>query len=223
MIRALRRWARGHARRKRYTPVGIAFHWIMAALVIYQLLAGWELERLDVGADRLAAYGRHAGMGLLILLLALLRGVWRLMVPGPINDADTPGWQAETAHLTHILFYLLFALLPLSGLVMWSAVAPAAPLHIAGVVPVPPLPFESLSMTWQIRLLEGAERAHGLGIIGLALLVPLHIGAALKHHFWDRHDVLEGMLPEVPDSHSHPQGPQHLPPPPPTGPTTIGG
>ena len=33
----------------------------------------------------------------------------------------------------------------------------------------------------------------------LLVLIPAHVGAALKHHFWDRHDVLQGMLPQIPD------------------------
>ena len=57
----------------------------------------------------------------------------------------------------------------------------------------------------------------------LALLVPMHVGAALKHHFWDRHDVLEGMLPEIPDGQGHPQGSQHAPPPAASGTPAIGG
>jgi len=214
LIREIRRWADKHSARGRYTPVGIGFHWVMAALIVYQLLAGWQLERLAVGAERMAAYSRHSEVGLSILLLALLRGVWRLVVPGPVNDADRLGWQTELAHVTHVLFYLLFALLPLSGWAMWSAIAPSEPLALAGIVPIPPMPFESLSIEWKLRMLEGAERVHGLGIIALALLVPMHIGAALKHHFWNRHDVLEGMLPEIPDSQSHPQGRQHAPQPP---------
>jgi cytochrome b561 len=223
LIREIRRWARKHAARGRYTPVGVTFHWVMAALVIYQLLAGWQLERLGVGAERMAAYANHAEMGLLILFLAILRGIWRLIVPGPVNDADALGWQSEAAHLTHIIFYLLFALLPLSGWVMWSAITPSEPLTLAGIVPMPPVPLDTLSIEWKLRILEGAERTHGVGIIALALLVPLHIGAALKHHFWDRHDVLEGMLPEIPDSHSHPQGQQHVPPPAAPGAGSRGG
>lgn len=187
----------------------------MAALVIWQLLAGWQMERLPVGGDRIGAYQQHNATGLLILLLAALRFVWRMIVPGPVNDADTPGWQATAAHWTHVAFYGLFALLPLSGWAMWSAIDPAAPLSIAGIVPVPPLPLESLSLSWKMAILEGAEGVHGAGIVGLALLVPMHAGAALKHHFWDRHDVLEGMLPEIPDSESHPAGERHDPPRPP--------
>lgn len=223
MIRQLRRWARKHSARGRYTPVGVTFHWVMAALVIYQLIAGWRLERLGVGADRISAYADHSAMGLLILLLAILRGIWRLMIPGPVNDADKPGWQSEVAHVTHIFFYTLFALLPLSGWAMWSAITPSEPLAFAGILPFPPMPFDSLSIEWKLRILETAEKAHGVGVIALALLVPMHIAAALKHHFWDRHDVLEGMLPEIPNSRSHPQGSQHAPPPPEAGGAPIGG
>jgi cytochrome b561 len=115
----------------------------MAGLVIYQLLAGWQLERLDVGADRVAAYANHSAMGLLILLLAALRGIWRLIVPGPVNDADIQGWESTAAHVTHILFYLLFALLPLSGWAMWSAISPGEPLELAGFVPIPLMPFDA--------------------------------------------------------------------------------
>lgn len=223
MIRHIRRWARRHSKRKRYTPVGIWFHWIMAALIMYQLVTGWMMERQPVGASRVAAYGDHAATGLLILLLAGLRGVWRMIVPGPINDADNLGWQTTLAHLTQIAFYGLFALLPISGYLMWSAIAPAQPLHLAGIVPFPVAPLESLSIDWQLRILEGAERVHAYSIIALALLVPMHVGAALKHHFWDRHDVLEGMLPEIPDGEGHPEGSQHAPPPAASGIPAIGG
>jgi len=211
MIRSIRRWARHHSRKGRYTPVGIAFHWVMAGLVLYQLWAGWLLERYPVGGDKLEAYRLHSEIGLTLLLLAALRFVWRLIVPGPFNDADKLGWQTTIAHITHVLFYALFALLPISGWAMWSALQPVEPLSLAGMVSVPAMPFFDLSPAWQRWVLDMAEDAHGVGVVGLALLVPLHVGAALKHHSWERHDVLEGILPAIPDTQDHPAGPQHRP------------
>jgi len=211
MIRAIRRWAKRHGRKRRYTPVGIAFHWVMAALVLYQLGSGWMMERYPAGGDKLDAYRLHSEIGLTLLLLAALRFVWRTIVPGPINDADALGWQTTVAEVTHILFYALFALLPISGWAMWSALQPVAPLSLAGLVPVPAMPFHDLSPAWQRWVLDIAEDAHGVGVVGLALLVPLHVGAALRHHFWAKHDVLEGILPVIPDSRDHPAGPQHMP------------
>ena len=209
MIEALREWSQSYRDRGKYTPVGVAFHWIMAGLVIYQLASGWLMDRYLVGPDKLDAYALHTEIGLSLLLLGVLRLVWRLMVPGPINDADQQGWRTGMAHAMHYAFYALFAVLPLSGWMMWSAIQPARPLHLAGLIPLPPMPFHDLSPEWQFRVLDWAENIHLIGVIALALLVPGHAAAAIKHHFWDRDDVFKGMLPEVPDTHWHPGGPNY--------------
>ena len=199
MLAAIRNWAESYTETGKYSPIGVWFHWIMAAIVLYQLGSGWLMERYPVGEDKLIAYARHSEIGLSLLLIALLRGLWRLLVTDPINDADAPGWQSKTAHIIHYAFYGLFALLPLSGWCMWSAIQPARPRYLAGIVPLPPMPFYDLSLAWQQHVLAIAEMLHFAGVVGLTLLLPLHIGAALKHHFWDRDDVVEGILPEVPD------------------------
>jgi len=212
MIRTLQKWSKRYHARGKYTPVGVAFHWVMAGVVVYQLVTGWIMQRYLVGPDKIEAYRLHSEIGLTLLLLGALRLLWRLMVPGPINAADMQGWQTTLAHATHAVFYLLFAVLPLSGWVMWSAIQPARPLHLAGLWPVPAMPFHGLSPEWQYRLLDLAEDVHVAGVIVLTVLVIFHVAAALKHHFWDRDDVLEGMLPEVPDSRSHPGGPSYAAP-----------
>src|SRR3546814_5042421 len=60
MIKELRAWARVHTERDRYSPVGIAFHWIMALLILFQLGWGWYMSRLPVGGDKLHAYEVHS-------------------------------------------------------------------------------------------------------------------------------------------------------------------
>lgn len=213
MINWLGRWAETYRAEGRYTPVGVAFHWIMAAVVIFQLGSGWWIQRFLAGPDKLAAYAMHAQIGLTILLLGVLRLVWRIVVPGPINDADKPGIASTAAHATHAVFYALFTILPLSGWAMWSAIRPAEPLYLAGLVPLPAMPFHDLSRAWQFRVLDWAMDIHVAGVIVLALLIPAHALAAIKHHLVDRDDVLEGMLPEVTDHRDHPEGARHNPPP----------
>ncbi|MES2492497.1 MAG: cytochrome b [Pseudomonadota bacterium] len=200
MIERLRTWARKHTEQDRYSPVGIAFHWIMALLVLFQLGWGWWTGWLHPGGDKLQAYEVHSAAGLLILVLAVLRAIWRLIIPGPTNDADRLGWQTQAAHFTHYLFYLCFFGLPLSGWAMWSSVAAPGPLYVAGIVPWPQMPFEELPFAMRWAILDIAEDVHQALVLLLMVLVPAHVGAALKHHFWDRHDVLRGMLPEVPDA-----------------------
>lgn len=209
----LQAWADGYRNRGRYTPVGVAFHWTMAAVVIFQLGTGWWMQRYLVGADKIAAYQLHSEIGLTLLTLGLLRLLWRTLVPGPINDADKPGFSSKIAHATHALFYALFTVLPLTGWTMWSAIRPAEPLSLAGLLPVPPMPFAELSRAWQFQVLEWSMSLHLYSVVLLALLVPAHALAAIKHHLVDRDDVFEGMLPELTDHHRHPAGPQHSAPP----------
>ena len=211
MIGALRRWAERHTEQSRYSPVGIAYHWIMAFLVLAQLLIGWHASLLPSGGDKLLTYQAHSAVGLPILLLAIGRLFWRMIIRGPVNDADRGGCQTQAAYLTHYLFYICFFGLPLSGWVMWSALGEPAPLRLAGVIPWPTLPLHSLSTEAQYRLLAAAEETHHILILLLVALIPLHVGAALKHHFWDRHDVLRGMLPEVPDWEDPRGGSKHRP------------
>lgn len=200
MIDRLRAWAAEHTERDRYSPVGIAFHWIMAFLVLFQLGWGWYTSFLWPGGDKLFAYQVHSAAGLPVLLLAIGRVIWRMLIPGPYNDADTQGWQSTSAYAIHYLFYLCFFGLPLSGWAMWSSIAEPGPLHVAGVIPWPRMPFEELPLALRWSILDWAEDVHLALVWLLVIIVPLHVGAALKHHFWDRHDVLRGMLPEIPDA-----------------------
>ena len=203
VIDYLQQWSKTYRDRGKYTPVSVTFHWGMAIVVTYQLFSGWTMQRYLAGPEKLEAYKLHSEIGLTLLLLGALRLVWRLIVPAPINDADAPRWAARVAHATHVAFYTLFIILPLSGWMMWSAIQPDQPLHFAGLFSVPGMPFESLSPEWRYWLLGATKDVHVGSVIILSLLVPIHVVAALKHHFWDRDDVLEGILPEVADTPRH--------------------
>jgi cytochrome b561 len=168
----------------------------MAALITFQLYWGWHMGRVPVGAEKLEGYRIHSELGLLMLVLAAMRLFWRTIVPGPVNDADKLGLQTRLAYLTHGLFYICFFGLPLSGWAMWSALGNGPDLSLAGV-PWPQMPFHDVPIAIQWAVLDWAEGIHALLVICLLVMVPIHAGAAIKHHFWDKHDVLIGMLPEL--------------------------
>lgn len=196
MIAAIRAWAARHTSKGRYSPVGVAFHWGMALIVIFMLGLGWYMGRVEPGGDKLWAFELHMVIGLTTLFFGLMRLFWRLVIPGPINDADAiGGWQGVAARLTHHAFYVSFVGLPVSGWLMWSAFADADRLDVVGPLVIAPFPFETLSFEWRNAILNTAKLTHSAFIWLLLLLIPAHVGAALKHHFWDRHDVLEAMLP----------------------------
>jgi cytochrome b561 len=211
MLERLRAWARKHTEENRYSPVGVAFHWVMAALVLFQIGWGFWTDLVMPGGDKLYAYEVHSAAGLLVLVLALFRGLWRILIPGPENDADRLGLQTRIAHVTHVLFYVCFLGLPISGWIMWSTLAGPGPLRLGGLLPWPELPLEALEERTRFAILQSAEMVHRYLIIVLLVLIPAHVGAALKHHFWDRHDVLRGMLPEIPDWQDPRAAGQHRP------------
>lgn len=191
-------WAAGHHDEGRYSPVAIVFHWTMAALVVFQLGWGWWMGRLAVGGDKVAAQDLHYLIGVLMLVLAMGRGAWRLLAPGPINDADKPGWESTAASLTHYVFYTCLFGLPLTGWMMISATAREQELTLLGLFRWPLLPMQDLTFVrrWQIEAIN--EWLHWGLVVTLLLLIPLHIGAAIKHQIIDRDDVLHGMLPILP-------------------------
>ena len=214
MTDRVRAWGNRYTARGRYSPVGILFHWVMAALILFQIGWGFWTDWMMPGGDKVFAYQVHSAAGLPVLLLAVARILWRILITDPYNDADRQGVQTRIAHVTAMLFYVTFFTLPLSGWVMWSSVASPGPLYLAGIVPWPQVPLGGLEPLTRYRILDLAEDVHIASVIALLLLIPAHAGAALKHHFWDRHDVLRGMLPEIPDWEGRPaRSPNSLPAP----------
>ena len=204
---SLRSWGESYTREGRFSPVGVAFHWIMAALILFQLGLGWALWLMPAGGAKVGAFALHAVVGIGIFVLAFLRMVWRIMVTDPYNSADMQGWRTTIAYIVEHLFYVCFFMLPLTGWAMWSSVA--SPGSIDLLISFPPLPFHDLETWRNWRILDLAEDLHLLFVWLLMLMIPLHVGAAVKHHFWDRNDVLKGILPQIPDVDLPPAVPTH--------------
>ena len=195
---SLRSWGAAYTREGRFSPVGVIFHWIMALLILFQLGLGWFLNLVPAGGSKLAAFGLHAGIGIAIFVLAFLRVVWRIMIPDPFNAADTQGWKTTFAYIVEHLFYLCFFMLPLTGWAMWSSLASPGPIEVG--IDWPRLPFHDLESWRQGRIMDLAEDLHLAFVWLLMIMVPIHVGAALKHHFWDRNDVLKAILPQIRDA-----------------------
>jgi len=141
----------------------------------------------------------HKTFGILILLLACLRLLWRLTHKAPDHPADAPRWEKFAASSTHLAFYALMFALPLTG---WAAVS-VSTLNIDTLlfdrIEWPHLPIlEWLNITElasQERIEHQLKDAHEITGGVLILLILLHVGAALKHHFINKDDVLRRMQP----------------------------
>ncbi len=188
------------ATRPHYHPIGIAFHWSMTALVFVQLWWGWRISTLPPSHDKLDAYGVHALIGVSIMALAFMRAGWRVIarfiLPDLEKPEDLPGWQKRAAEATHLGLYVLMFALPLSGWVMLSAAAPGPGIALPWGFQLPRLPYVAdLEFVNRAELEQSAETAHLVFVWLMMALVAMHVGAALKHYFIDRDNVVGRMIP----------------------------
>ena len=163
-----------------------AFHWLIVLLIINQW---WIAERADdlKGLAKLEALGTHKSFGMTILMLAVLRLVWRLVNPTPELTTETKPWERVLANISHLLLYALIFAMPLTGWMMSSA--KNYPVSWFKLFQFPDLVAPAEQTFHQMHDLH-----HLLFkvLVGVALL---HVAGALKHHFIDRNDVLKRMLP----------------------------
>ncbi len=121
----------------RYSTGAVVLHWSIAALMLFQLTLG-----LTMGEGRtpfsFARFQLHKSVGITILVLTLLRLVWRLAYKPPAPSVG--GWEGRLAGLVHAAFYLLLLALPLTGWAIVSASPTRIPTLLYGLVHWPDLP-----------------------------------------------------------------------------------
>lgn len=168
-----------------YTRTAVALHWSMAGLVISALFMGWTMTGMEISPSRVKVYNYHKWIGVTVLALAVVRVVWRVTHRAPPLPA-MPRWQHIAAHAGHGLLYLLLLAVPLAGWVFSNA--SGYPVVYLGKLPLPDLVERNreLAQTW----LE----VHETLAITLAVLVAVHVLAALQHHFIARDNTLRRML-----------------------------
>ena len=164
-----------------------ALHWIIVLLIINQWVIAERADALPNGLAKLQVLAWHKSFGITILMLAAIRLVWRLMNPTPDLIAETKPWERVLAKLSHLLLYALIFAMPLTGWMMSSA--RNFPVSWFKLFQLPDLVAPGEQTFHQMLDLH-----HLLFkvLVGVALL---HIAGALKHHFYDKNDVLKRMLP----------------------------
>ena len=171
----------------RYGAVAQAFHWLIAALIVTQFVLANLADDLPIGAHKLALLARHKSFGMTVLMLAVLRLLWRLKNPPPALPLGMSALERRLAHATHIAFYVLLFAMPITGWLMSSAKNYSVSWF--GVFTWPNLIGKNETAFDVLR-----STHHFLGGVLLAIAI-LHIVAALKHHFWNKDNVLLRMLP----------------------------
>jgi cytochrome b561 len=171
----------------RYTAVAQVFHWLIAALIVTQFTLAYMADDLPIGAHKLALLARHKSFGMTVLMLAVLRLLWRLTHRPPELPDHMTRLERKLARATHIAFYVLLFAMPLTGWTMSSAKNYSVSWF--GLFTWPNLIGKNETAFDVLRATHDT-----MSFILLSIAV-LHILAALKHHFWNKDDVLVRMLP----------------------------
>jgi len=171
-----------------YSSVSRFFHWLIAGLIITQFilaeLAEWADDN-NQAVQQLALLANHKSIGMTIVILAVLRLVWRMFNTPPPLPNSMALWQQRASAVAHWLMYGLIFAIPISGWLMSSASAYSVSWFNLFVFPDLVAPSEGLA--------DLLHETHEVLAKLLLVVVLVHIAAALKHHFVDKDGVLRRM------------------------------
>jgi cytochrome b561 len=178
----------------RFSDVAIFFHWVVAALILANILIAWQFHSIH-GALGSTILQIHKSIGITILLLSVLRLMWRLLNPPPPFAITMQASEQGAAKIVERSFYFIMFAMQLTGWAIVSASSLPTPVTLFGVVHWPYIPsLGTLPFDQKLRMYGLSVGAHYLlGSITYALLT-LHVLAALRHQFLKRDAVLARMI-----------------------------
>ena len=171
----------------RYGGVSIAFHWLIALMIAISFGVGFYMADLPLSPDKLKLYSWHKWAGVSAFLLVWFRLFWRVTHRPPALPDSMPRVMQVAAHAGHFLLYALMLAIPLSGWLMSSAKGFQTVWF--GILPIPDL------LNKNKELGDLLQTVHMSLNLLFAVTIVGHVGAALKHHFIDKDDILTRMLP----------------------------
>ncbi|ORW47109.1 cytochrome B [Mycobacterium paraense] len=168
---------------RRFALPSRILHWLMAPMVIAQLLIGVIMIASLSYYPLLLAI--HRPLGLLIFVFAVVRLVNRLTHRLPPFLATMSRAERRIASWSEYLLYALLLLQPLIGWAMLSAAR--FPITLAGPLALPGIAPHNLDLYGVLR------QAHNVGAFLLFLTFTAHVCAVLFHTLVLRDGLLDRM------------------------------
>ena len=163
---------------QKYGLISILFHWSMAIIILITFLLGKNLQ--DNFENYYFILQLHNSFGLLILILAIFRLIWKFLNIKP----DAPSNKIifmKLASLTHIIFYIFFFIIPITGYLLTNLQGDV--VNFFGTH-LPNILERNSGLKYYVH-----DAHYYLGNI-LLLILSLHILGALYHHFILRDNTL---------------------------------
>ncbi|TXH53852.1 MAG: cytochrome b [Bacteroidia bacterium] len=164
-----------------YGKIACLLHWSIAILIIVNFIIALTFHQFQL-------YAIHIQIGLLVLLLVIIRIIWRSSTQYPIMVQQLSLIEKKGVQIAHLLLYTLMLLIPISGIFLVEA--KGYPIRFFGLLDIPRLiSIEPHTIAHQIK-----EIHQWLAYI-IIFIAVIHALGALKHHFVDKDNVLLRMLP----------------------------
>ena len=168
-----------------YTIAQKVLHWLMAILIMLDLVVAQKFGDFLEVADRLESRSDHGSLGTIVAILFLTRLYLRFRYGAPPLPEAMPQWQVTVAKVAHWALYLLIGCLIVTGVV--TAVNAADPILL----------FGQLDITigqMNEETFDFLRQFHELTTEALIVLIGLHIVAALYHLIVIKDQVTQRML-----------------------------
>jgi cytochrome b561 len=166
----------------RYGTVAVFIHWLGAALVLVLLVTGFRAADMSDAVAKTQLLRVHIPVAIAVLVLTALRLLWWWRwdrKPPPI--AGMSPFKVSAARAVHVALLVVTVAMLASGIGMMilSGAGPAVFASPGAMLP----DFQEVL----------PRRPHGLGARAMVVLLLLHVGAALYHHFVQRDGLLKRM------------------------------
>jgi cytochrome b561 len=160
-------------------PLSLRFiHWASAALVMGTLgLGAYMVQLVQNSAERFDLTQTHKSIGVTVFALTVVRLCLRIFTTAP-KPEPCPPLVLRAAKAAHVSLYTLLLFLPLSGWLMVTTTPVRVPTIVIGLFELP-YPLAPDLPTYRF-----AHVVHVAAAISLAILIVLHVTAALVHALW---------------------------------------
>jgi cytochrome b561 len=167
----------------------LLLHWLGAVIVLVLLAHGWWMTHMiPPSPDRFTNFSWHAALGYDLLVLMVLRLLWRWLTGAPALPADSERWERIAASAGHALLYVFTFAATLAGWALAGTMRTPLTKDLFGVS------FPLIYKSQDHAVHELLEDGHKILAYLLAVVIAVHIVGALRHHFVKRNNVLSRML-----------------------------
>lgn len=165
-----------------YGSVAVTIHWLSVLLIVALMGTGLRAEDMVDSVAKAAVLRIHVPLGIAVLLLTLARIAWWWFAGRkPVPVAGMAKWQAYSARVVHVLFYVVILGMTASGIGMLVTSGAGAMLFAGAEGQLPDF--------WDFK----PRVPHGIGARIMIALFVFHGAAALYHQFVLRDGLLKRM------------------------------